>query len=229
MSEYTSIKNWAEDDKPREKLAAKGKEALSNAELIAILLGNGTRNKSAVDLARDILKLADNDLNKLAKLSIADLSKIDGIGPAKAITIISAIELGSRRKTTKITNDEFVRSSSDAFQYFGPMLQDKEYEEFWVLLLNRNNKIIKPYRVSEGGVSGTVADPKRIFKAALEGNATQLVLCHNHPSGNRQPSAADIKLTERLVYSGKQIDIEVVDHIIVTQGGYYSFADEGKI
>jgi DNA repair protein RadC len=229
MSEYTSIKNWAEDDKPREKLAAKGKEALSNAELIAILLGNGTRNKSAVDLARDILKLADNDLNKLAKLSIADLSKIDGIGPAKAITIISAIELGSRRKTTKIANDEFVRSSSDAFQYFGPMLQDKEYEEFWVLLLNRNNKIIKPYRVSEGGVSGTVADPKRIFKAALEGNATQLVLCHNHPSGNRQPSAADIKLTERLVYSGKQIDIEVVDHIIVTQGGYYSFADEGKI
>ncbi len=229
MSEYTSIKNWAEDDKPREKLAAKGKEALSNAELIAILLGNGTRNKSAVDLARDILKLAENDLNKLAKLSIADLSKIDGIGPAKAITIISAIELGSRRKTTKIANDEFVRSSSDAFQYFGPMLQDKEYEEFWVLLLNRNNKIIKPYRVSEGGVSGTVADPKRIFKAALEGNATQLVLCHNHPSGNRQPSAADIKLTERLVYSGKQIDIEVVDHIIVTQGGYYSFADEGKI
>jgi len=229
MSEYRSIKNWADDDKPREKLAAKGKEALSNAELIAILLGNGTRNKSAVDLARDILKLADNDLNKLARLSIADLSKIDGIGPAKAITIISAIELGSRRKTTKVSNEEFVRSSSDAFQFFGPMLQDKEYEEFWVLLLNRNNKIIKPYRVSDGGVSGTVADPKRIFKAALENNATQVVLCHNHPSGNRQPSSADIKLTERLVYAGKQIDIDIVDHIIVAENGYYSFADEGKI
>lgn len=229
MSEYRSIKNWADDDKPREKLAGKGKEALSNAELIAILLGNGTRNKSAVDLARDILKLADNDLNKLARLSIADLSKIDGIGPAKAITIISAIELGSRRKTTKVSNEEFVRSSSDAFQFFGPMLQDKEYEEFWVLLLNRNNKIIKPYRVSDGGVSGTVADPKRIFKAALENNATQVVLCHNHPSGNRQPSSADIKLTERLVYAGKQIDIDIVDHIIVAENGYYSFADEGKI
>ena len=229
MSEYRSIKNWADDDKPREKLAAKGKEALSNAELIAILLGNGTRNKSAVDLARDILKLADNDLNKLARLSIADLSKIDGIGPAKAITIISAIELGSRRKTTKVSNEEFVRSSSDAFQFFGPMLQDKQYEEFWVLLLNRNNKIIKPYRVSDGGVSGTVADPKRIFKAALENNATQVVLCHNHPSGNRQPSSADIKLTERLVYAGKQIDIDIVDHIIVAENGYYSFADEGKI
>ena len=229
MSEYRSIKNWAEDDKPREKLAAKGKEALSNAELIAILLGNGTRNKSAVDLARDILQLAENDLNKLARLSIADLCKIDGIGPAKAITIISAIELGSRRKVTKASNDEFVRSSSDAYHYFGPMLQDKAYEEFWVLLLNRSNKIIKPYRVSDGGVSGTVADPKRIFKAALENNATQLVLCHNHPSGNRQPSTADIKLTERLVFAGKQIDIDVVDHIIVSDTGYYSFADEGKI
>lgn len=229
MSEYRSIKNWAEDDKPREKLAAKGKEALSNAELIAILLGNGTRNKSAVDLARAILQLADNDLNKLARLSIADLCKIDGIGPAKAITIISAIELGSRRKVSTTANDEFVRSSSDAYHYFGPMLQDKAYEEFWVLLLNRRNKIIRPYKVSDGGVSGTVADPKRIFKAALENNATQVVLCHNHPSGNLNPSNADLKLTEKLVYAGKQLDIEVIDHIIVSDKGYYSFADEGKI
>ncbi len=228
MTEYISIKNWAEDDKPREKLAANGRETLSNAELLGILLGNGTRNKSAVDLARDILKLANNDISKLAQLSIKDLCSVSGIGPAKAITIIAAIELGGRRKKS-MTVTEFIKSSNDAYSFFEHMLQDKPYEEFWVLFLKQNNQIIKPYKVSEGGVTGTVADPKRIYKAALENNATNIILCHNHPSGNLTPSQQDIKITEKLVNAGKQLDIAVLDHIIVASSGYYSFADEGKI
>lgn len=228
MTDYISIKNWAEDDKPREKLASKGREALSNAELLGILLGNGTRSKSAVDLARDILQLADNDLNKLAKLSIKDLCKVNGIGPAKAITIIAAIELAGRRKQSK-TDSQYIQSSNDAYNYFSHILQDKDYEEFWILMLKQNNEIIKPYKASEGGMTGTVADPKRIFKAALENNAAQIILCHNHPSGNLTPSTADLKLTEKLVNAGKQLDISVVDHIIISYKGYYSFADEGKI
>lgn len=228
MAEYISIKNWSEDDKPREKLAANGRETLSNAELLGILLGNGTRSKSAVDLARDILALANNDINTLAKLSIKDLCTISGIGPAKAITIIAAIELGGRRKKAESVNN-FIRSSKDAYDFFGPMLQDKEYEEFWILLLKQNNEIIKPYRVSDGGISLTVADPKRIFKAALEGNASNIILCHNHPSGNLEPSPADRSLTSKLTAAGKNLDIGVIDHVIVTDRGYYSFADEGLI
>ena len=228
MADYISIKNWSEDDKPREKLAANGRETLSNSELLGILLGNGTRSKSAVDLAREILNLANNDINALAKLSIKDLCTISGIGPAKAITIIAAIELGGRRKKAEKT-DEFIRSSIDGYDFFGPMLRDKEYEEFWILMLNRNNKIIKPYRAGDGGISQTVADPKRIFKAALENNASNLLLCHNHPSGNLQPSPADISLTDKLVAAGKNLDINVIDHIIVTEESYYSFADEGRI
>ncbi len=229
MSEYRSIKNWANDDKPREKLSSKGKEALSDAELLAILLATGTRKKSAVDLARDILQLANNNLNNLAKLSINNLCKIDGIGPAKAITIIAAIELGGRRKTGTVQDQKFITSSTDAYNFFGPLLQDKPYEEFWILLLSRNNKILKPYRVSEGGVSGTVADPKRIFKAAIDNSASGIILCHNHPSGNLKPSSADNQITTKLVAGGKQLDIAVLDHIIVSTVGYYSYADEGKI
>jgi|TARA_B110000902_G_C14242083_1_gene562846 DNA repair protein RadC len=228
LADYISIKNWSEDDKPREKLAANGRETLSNAELLGILIGNGTRSKSAVDLARDVLSLANNDINTLAKLSIKDLCTINGIGPAKAITLMAAIELGGRRKKAE-TNDSFIRKSKDAYDFFGPMLQDKDYEEFWILMLNNNNKILRPYRVSEGGVSQTVADPKRIYKAALENNASQLILCHNHPSGNLQPSPADRSLTSKLIAAGKNLDIKVIDHIIVTDGGYYSFADEGLI
>lgn len=228
MADYISIKNWSEDDKPREKLAANGRETLSNAELLGILLGNGTRSKSAVDLARDILKLADNDLNKLAKLSIKELCQINGIGPAKAITIVAAIELGGRRKQAKQT-DSSITSSKDAYDIFGPLLQDKEYEEFWVLLLKQNNAIIKTHKIGEGGITGTVADPKRIFKAALEHNATRIILCHNHPSGNLIPSPDDNRLTEKLRLAGKQLDIEIIDHIIVSTTGYYSYADEGRI
>lgn len=228
MAEYISIKNWSDDDKPREKLTANGRETLSNAELLGILLGNGTRSKSAVDLARDILNLAKNDLNQLAKLSVNDLCQISGIGPAKAITIIAAIELGGRRKKAESTS-EFIRSSHDVYAYFRPLLQDKEYEEFWVLFLNRANKILKGYKASDGGVSHTVADPKRIFKAALEHNASNLVLCHNHPSGNLSPSTADHRLTKKLIAAAKNLDMSIIDHIIVTDGGYYSFADEGEL
>ncbi len=228
MAEYISIKNWSEDDKPREKLAANGRETLSNAELLGILLGNGTRNKSAVDLARDIFQLANNDLNQLAKLSIKDFCQISGIGPAKAITIIAAIELGGRRKKAETTNN-FIQSSNDAYCYFRPLLQDKQYEEFWVLLLNRNNKILKAEKVSDGGISYTVADPKRIFKSALENSASHLVLCHNHPSGNLEPSSADHSLTKKLIAAAKNLDMTIIDHIIVTDRGYYSFADEGQI
>lgn len=228
MADYISIKNWSDDDKPREKLAANGRETMSNAELLGILLGNGTRSKSAVDLAREILNLANNDLNQLAKLSIKDLSSVSGIGPAKAITIIAAIELGGRRKKAETMSD-FIRSSEDAYSYFRPLLQDKEYEEFWVLLLNRSNKILKSTKVSDGGISHTVADPKRIFKSALENNASHLILCHNHPSGNLEPSPADIGLTNKLIAAAKHLDMAVVDHIIVTDGGHYSFADSGRI
>ncbi|PCJ65656.1 MAG: hypothetical protein COA58_09635 [Bacteroidetes bacterium] len=228
MTKYVSIKNWAKDDKPREKLALNGRETLSNAELLAILLGNGTRRKSAVGLARDVMTLADNNLNALAKLSISDLCKISGIGPAKAITIIAAIELGGRRKKSIITSN-FIKSSFEAYEYFSPMLQDKEYEEFWILLLKQNNKIIKSYKVSDGGLTSTIADPKRLFKIALENNAVNIILCHNHPSGNLTPSVADFKLTEKIVNGGKQLDISILDHIIITDSGFYSFADEGQM
>lgn len=229
MKTYVSIKHWAEDDKPRAKLASIGKENLSHAELLAILISTGTRKKSAVDLARDILQIANNDLNKLAKLTIANLCKIEGIGPAKAITIIAAIELGGRRNKAISNRDSVIPTSHDAFTYFRPVLQDKEYEEFWILLLRRNNNIIKAHRVSEGGVSGTVVDPKRVFKAALEANATGIILCHNHPSGNIHPSSSDINITTKLVNAGKNLEIDVLDHIILAGGQYFSFADEGRI
>ncbi len=228
MADYISIKNWSDDDKPREKLAAKGRESLSNTELLGILLGNGTRSKSAVDLARDILQLADNDLNNLAKLGIKELCTLSGVGPAKAITIIAAIELGGRRKVATNSTDT-IRKSDDAASLFQPMLQDKAYEEFWALYLKQNNAIIKKYRISEGGIAATVVDPKRVFKAALECDASGVILCHNHPSGSLNPSSSDIALTQKLIEAGKHIDIKVLDHIIVSSQGYYSFADEGKM
>lgn len=228
MADYISIKNWSDDDKPREKLAAKGRESLSNTELLGILLGNGTRSKSAVDLARDILQLADNDLNNLAKLGIKELCTLSDVGPAKAITIIAAIELGGRRKVATNSTDT-IRKSDDAASLFQPMLQDKAYEEFWALYLKQNNAIIKKYRISEGGIAATVVDPKRVFKAALECYASGVILCHNHPSGSLNPSSSDIALTQKLIEAGKHIDIKVLDHIIVSSQGYYSFADEGKM
>ena len=232
MTEYkekTSIKNWAEDDRPREKLLLKGKHSLSNAELIAILLGSGSKELSAVDLAKKILNFSNDNLIELSKLSVTDLMKFRGIGQAKAISIIAALELGKRRRSEDVLEKEKITSSHDAFEVFQGILSDSQYEEFWMLLLNKANKIIKNINISEGGISGTVADPKKIFKLALENNATSIILSHNHPSGNIQPSDSDLKLTKKLVDAGKLLDISVLDHLIIGDEKYYSFADENML
>lgn len=230
--EYTDtrrILSWAEEDRPREKLLLKGKAALSDAELIAILIGSGTRELSAVDLSKVILQKAVNNLNELAKLSIKDLMKVKGIGEAKAISIIAALELGRRRKESEIVRRARISSSRDAYEQIQPYLLDLSHEEFWLLLLNRANEVIKPVQVSQGGVSGTVADPKIIFKFAIENLSSAIILVHNHPSGNLKPSEADKELTRRLSAVGKLMEIPVLDHLIFTDGGYLSFADEGML
>ena len=223
------ILSWAEEDRPREKLLLKGKAALTDAELVAILIGSGTRDLSAVDLSKIILQKASNNLNELAKLSIKDLMKIKGIGEAKAISIIAALELGRRRKESEVVLRARISSSRDAYEQIQPYLLDLPHEEFWLLLLNRANEVIKPVQVSQGGVSGTVADPKIIFKFAIECLASAIILVHNHPSGNLKPSAADKERTRRLYNAGKLLEIPVLDHLIFTDGGYLSFADEGML
>ncbi len=226
-ADFLNIKRWAAEDRPREKLLLKGNAALSEAELIAILLGTGTAKLSAVDLAKNLLQSVNNDLNELARLSVKDLIKIKGIGQAKAITIISALELGRRRKDILPEERPKINSSSEIFELLKADLLDIPHEVFWVVLLNRANRVIKKQQISRGGVSGTVADPKIIFKIALEELASGIVLAHNHPSGNAQPSQADIDLTRKMKESGKLLDIQVLDHVIVAGKTYYSFADEG--
>ncbi|MFN8416052.1 MAG: DNA repair protein RadC [Cytophagaceae bacterium] len=223
------ITSWAEDDRPREKLALKGTAALSDAELIAILLGSGTRELSALDLAKEILYHSQNNLHELARKSIPDLCKHKGIGEAKAITLVAALEIGKRRKEVEGIDRLQIKTSQEVYQYFAGDLMDLPHEEFWVLLLNRKNKIIKPIKISSGGVSGTVADPKLIFKYALEHLASSIILVHNHPSGNPNPSDADIQLTKRMVQAGNLMETPVLDHIIIAHKNWYSFADEGKI
>ena len=224
-----SIKFWAEDDRPREKLLLKGKSALSDAELMAILLRSGDRNKSAVDLAKDILDTASNNLIELSKFRIEDFLKFKGIGEAKALSVISALELGRRRRVAEVLQKEKITSSKDVFNLFQSIMEDYKYESFWILLLNRANKIIKRIQVSDGGVSGTIADPKRIFKYSLENDASGIILCHNHPSGNIKPSEADIKLTKKIKEGGQLLDINVLDHIIIGEENYFSFADENML
>ncbi len=225
--EYTPINQWNEDDRPREKLIHKGRQALSDSELIAILIGSGTRNESAVELARKILALCRNNLNELASLSLKDLMKIKGIGEAKAITIAAALELGRRRKETEWHEKPQIQSSKDAYDQLWPHMADLDHEQFWILLLNRANKVLSAKKVSQGGMTGTVADPKLIFKTAIENDACYIILSHNHPSGNLRPSQSDIDLTKKLKEAGKLMEIQVLDHIIVAAGKYYSFADEG--
>nr|WP_293845469.1 DNA repair protein RadC [uncultured Arsenicibacter sp.] len=222
-----TIKSWAEEDRPREKLMYKGKAALSEAELIAILIGSGTTDLSAVDVSRIIMHSVSNNLNELARLSVKDLSKFRGIGEAKAITIVAALELGRRRKEQDRLQRRRITCSRDAYEELVPHLLDKPHEEFWILLLNRANEVLRPVQVSAGGVSGTVADPKMIFKFALEQLASGMILSHNHPSGNLTPSQADKDLTRRLRDAGKLLDIPVLDHLIFTDKAYFSFADEG--
>jgi len=223
----TSIKQWAEEDRPREKLLLKGKSVLSEAELIGILIGSGTRTLTAVDLAKQILHSVDNNLNLLAKLSVNDLKKFKGIGEAKAINIVSALELGRRRKESDQPKIIKITSSKSAYEIMRPYLQDVPHEEFWVLLLNKANQLLKPVAISQGGVSGTVADPKIIFKTALETLASGIILVHNHPSGNLKPSQTDLNLTKKLKEAGRILEIPVLDHLIYTDSSYFSMADEG--
>jgi DNA repair protein RadC len=229
MTELLNIKQWAEDDRPREKLVAKGKSALSNAELLAILLRSGSTKETAVDLSKRMLSEVSDNLLELSKLSLAEFMKFKGIGEAKALSIIAALELGKRCRVSEVAVKEKISGSRDVFEYFQNNLADNQYEEFWILLLTRANKIIKKSSISQGGIAGTVADPKKIFKTALENNASSIILCHNHPSGNIKPSEADIKLTKKLKDAGVLLDISVLDHVIVGDNTYFSFADENLI
>lgn len=224
-----SIKAWAEEDRPREKLSTQGRRALTDAELIAILIGSGSRTESAVELSKRILHHYDNDLNKLAKASIAELSNFRGIGEAKAISIIAALEIGRRRNETEMKVVDTIVSSKDAWNLMRRHLVDLNHEEFWLLLLGRSSKVLGKELVSKGGRSGTIADPKIIFHAALQHQASSIILIHNHPSGNLKPSHLDIELTKQLAAAGKMLDIYVADHLIITDKGYFSFGDEGLL
>jgi DNA repair protein RadC len=224
------IKQWAEDDRPREKLASKGAHALTNSELIAILLQNGAVDKSAVDLAKELLYAVDNNLQRLGQLSVKDVVnlKIKGLGPAKAVAIAAALELGIRRSMHENKKD-VIRSSKDVATYLKVQFEHKKHEIFAVLFLNKANKVNHHEIISEGGITGTVADPRIILKKALEHDATQIVLCHNHPSGSLKPSRQDEELTNKIKLAAQYFDISILDHIIVSDEGYYSFADEGLL
>ncbi|MBN8694963.1 MAG: DNA repair protein RadC [Bacteroidetes bacterium] len=224
-----NIKSWAEDDRPREKLFLKGRQALSDAELIAILIGSGNREESAVELSKRILNSASNNLSELGKLSVSDLMNFKGIGDAKAISIIAALELGRRRKETETVKRDKISCSKDVFEIMQPFMLDLPHEEFWLLNLSRSNSVIKKELISRGGVSGTVVDTKMIFKSAVENLASSIIICHNHPSGNLKPSDADIRITKNIKEAGRVMDIQLFDHVIITESGYYSFNDEGML
>lgn len=221
------IRHWAEQDRPREKLLNKGKSFLTDAELLGILIATGTKSLSAIDLARSVLNEFNHDLNTIARLDAKELQRIKGIGEAKAIAIISAFELGRRRNEIAPNRKFKITSSSDVYKLMRPVLLDQPTEHFWIILLNRANQVLKKLAVSMGGVSGTLADPKVIFKHALNHLASSIILVHNHPSGTLKPSEADIRLTSQLKSSGKMLDIPVLDHLIFTDESYFSFSDEG--
>ncbi len=229
LTEHLPISLWAEADRPREKLMTKGRHILTDGELISILIGSGTKDESAVGLSKRILASVHNNLNELSKLSQKDLQKFKGMGEAKASSIIAALELGRRRKETVPVKRDKVITSGDAYLIFKPMLMDLPHEEFWVLFLNRSNHILKMEMISRGGVAGTVVDSKIIFKSAVETLCSSVILCHNHPSGNLKPSDQDIQLTKKLKEAGRLLEIPVLDHLIVAESGYYSFADEGML
>ena len=227
MEQNFSIKNWAEDDKPREKLMLKGKTTLSDAELVAILIGSGSRNESAVSLSKRILASVENNLNALGKLSLKQLMEFKGIGEAKAIAIVAALELGRRRRAEETIELFKITSSKAVFEIMQPIIGELPHEEFWVLYLNNSNKVIYKSQLSKGGITGTVVDVRLIFKTALEHNATSVILSHNHPSGKLLASDADKEITKKLKLAGEQLDIKVLDHVIITETGYLSFQDEG--
>jgi DNA repair protein RadC len=224
-----AIKDWAIDDRPREKLLSKNPAALSDSELLAILINKGYRDKNAIELAREILQLGKNNLNELGKLPVKKIMKIRGVGMAKAITIAAALELGRRRQAILALNKPVVKSSRDIATYLQTLLRDYPYEVFAVVFLNRANGIIHFEIISEGGITGTVADPRIILKKAIQEDAISIILCHNHPSGSLKPSRNDVDLTIKIKEAARFLDINVVDHIIVSEEGYVSFADEGLI
>lgn len=224
---YTPINQWAEDDRPREKFLLKGKSALSDSELLAILIGSGSRNESAVQLCQRILASTNNNLNALGKLSAQQLMQFKGIGEAKAITITAALELGRRRREEEVQELSIITSSKSVFELMQPIIGELPHEEFWVLYLNNSNKVIYKSQISKGGITGTVVDTRIVFKTALEHHAISVVLTHNHPSGKLMASDADKQITKKLQEAGKHLDILVLDHIIVTEINYFSFADEG--
>ncbi|MCB0399172.1 MAG: DNA repair protein RadC [Winogradskyella sp.] len=222
-----SIKNWSQDDQPREKLRDKGKAVLSDAELVAILIGSGSREESAVDLCKRILASVDHNLNALGKLSLTQLMEFKGIGEAKAITIAAAMELGRRRRVEDIVQLNKITSSRSVFDVMQPILGELPHEEFWILYLNNSNKVIQKNQLSKGGITGTLVDVRLVLKSALEVGATSLILCHNHPSGTLKPSQADKDITQKLKTAAQSLDIKVLDHLIITEKTYFSFADEG--
>lgn len=221
------ITNWSEDDRPREKLMLKGKSALSDAELIAILIGSGNRNESAVDLSKRILSGVNNNLNALGKLSMASLIEYKGIGEAKAISIIAALELGRRRRTEEAVQLVKITSSKAIFELMQPIVGELPHEEFWIIYLNNSNKVLSKSQLSKGGITGTLVDVRIVFKKALELGATALILCHNHPSGTLVPSEADKHITKKLKLAGESLEVKVLDHVIVTENSYFSFVDSG--
>lgn len=223
------ITDWAVEDRPREKLIQKGTSSLSDAELLAILISSGTKDKSAVDLGRELLGVVSNNLNSLGKLTIPDLKKIRGIGTARAVTIAAALELGRRRKLADAQEVPQIRSSKDVADIFQPILSDLLHEEFWILFLNRSNKVITQMKLSQGGISGTVTDVRIVMKKAIECLASGIIVCHNHPSGNLNPSESDSKITQKIKDAGSLMDIQLLDHLIISDKDYYSFADNGVL
>jgi DNA repair protein RadC len=223
------ITDWAIEDRPREKLIRNGTSSLSDAELLAILISSGTREKSAVDLGRELLSVVSNNLNSLGKLTIADLKKLHGIGTARAVTIAAALELGRRRKITEIPDVIQIKCSKDVAEIFQPLLSDLAHEEFWILFLNRSNKVINRMKLSQGGISGTVTDVRMVMKKAIEYLASGIIVCHNHPSGNLNPSESDTKITQKIKEAGTLMDIQLLDHLIISDKEYYSFADNGLL
>lgn len=224
---YTPINQWAEDDRPREKFLLKGKSTLSDSELIAILIGSGSRNESAVQLCQRILASTNNNLNQLGKLSIAQLTQFKGIGEAKAITIAAALELGRRRRSEDVVELSKISSSKSVFEIMQPIIGELPHEEFWVLYLNNSNKVIYKSQLSKGGITGTIVDVRLIFKTVFEHNATAIILTHNHPSGKLMASEQDIQVTKKIKLAAQQLDVNLLDHIIITENGFYSFNDEG--
>lgn len=224
-----SIKDWSEDDRPREKLVHKGRSALSDAELIAILIGSGNREESAVGLSKRILASSSNNLSELGKFSVKDLMKFKGIGEAKAVSIVAALEIGRRRNSSDTLSRKRITSSASVYELLHPVIGDLPHEEFWVVYLNNSNKVLEKQQLSKGGITGTLVDVRLVLKTALELNAVGLILAHNHPSGTLRPSQSDKQLTQKLKKAAASIDVKILDHIIVTEKAYFSFADDGLL